>query len=382
MSPSRLGSAVSMSDDFSSHDPPHRHRPFEPPRRPSTASSASCSSWTGAQLAEHAPPIDGVLHRSSARLRRRYDPSPLVARISAFFEGRVLQYVALRLREQPHASPPPPPPPPRTPSRRRRCRRGDHVRRAPPRLVPRLLPLRHRPPPIAAPRRLRRRRSRARGSTLPVVVGGSAAAAVDGGGDELIGDAAEELSWVSGLLQRHINSFARAGGFRAALRVVETPGSLSLPVRAAAAPAAAPAAARRRRRRRRRRRAHAVSTATSHATTTLSGATSPPLHSCAPASYYDLPYRRAFGAAAGAAALRCLDDAPPGVFADRDVTRPLLAKCLAASQALLADGVADPGAAVERCARRRPPLPPPIGLRTAIGRPRSDDRHARRRRRR
>ena len=38
------------------------------------------------------------------------------------------------------------------------------------------------------------------------------------------------------------------------------------------------------------------------------------------------------------------------MFADRDVTRPLLAKCLAASQALLADGVADPGAAVERCA--------------------------------
>ena len=32
------------------------------------------------------------------------------------------------------------------------------------------------------------------------------------------------------------------------------------------------------------------------------------------------------------------------------MTRPLLAKCLAASQALLADGVADPGAAVERCA--------------------------------
>ena len=84
--------------------------------------------------------------------------------------------------------------------------------------------------------------SSATAGPLPVVVGGSAAAAVDSGGDELIGDAAEELNWVSGLLQRHINSFTRAGGFLgAALRVVElrARSACGAPDRAAAPAAAA-----------------------------------------------------------------------------------------------------------------------------------------------
>ena len=114
-----------MSDDFSSHEALLRTA-IDPSNHLDTFDRllGQLLELDGAQLAEHAPPIDGVLHRVvRALLRRRYDPSPLVARISSFFE-RVLQYVALRLREHAASSPPPPPrrPPPRTPSRRRRCR--------------------------------------------------------------------------------------------------------------------------------------------------------------------------------------------------------------------------------------------------------------------
>ena len=226
-----------MSDDFSSHEALLRTA-IDPSNHLDTFDRllGQLLELDGAQLAEHAPPIDGVLHRVvRALLRRRYDPSPLVARISSFFE-RVLQYVALRLREHAASSAaaaaassaaadaePPPPLPPEviTCVERLLDSSRDYY----------LYATDRRPLPLLddfddEDRILGSTSGRSRSSSAA-----SAAAAVDGGGDELIGDAAEELSWVSGLLQRHINSFARAGGFRAALRVVETPGSLSLPVR-------------------------------------------------------------------------------------------------------------------------------------------------------
>ena len=94
-----------MSDDFSSHEALLRTA-IDPSSHLDTFDRllGQLLELDGAQLAEHAPPIDGVLHRVvRALLRRRYDPSPLVARISSFFE-RVLQYVALRLREHAAAS--------------------------------------------------------------------------------------------------------------------------------------------------------------------------------------------------------------------------------------------------------------------------------------
>ena len=227
-----------MSDDFSSHEALLRTA-IDPSNHLDTFDRllGQLLELDGAQLAEHAPPIDGVLHRVvRALLRRRYDPSPLVARISAFFE-RVLQYVALRLREHAASSAaaaaassaaaadaePPPPLPPEviTCVERLLDSSRDYY----------LYATDRRPLPLLddfddEDRILGSTSGRSRSSSAA-----PAAAAADGGGDELIGDAAEELSWVSGLLQRHINSFARAGGFRAALRVVETPGSLSLPVR-------------------------------------------------------------------------------------------------------------------------------------------------------
>ena len=225
------------TDDFSSHEALLRTA-IDPSNHLDTFDRllGQLLELDGAQLAEHAPPIDGVLHRVvRALLRRRYDPSPLVARISSFFE-RVLQYVALRLREHAASSAaaaaassaaadaePPPPLPPEviTCVERLLDSSRDYY----------LYATDRRPLPLLddfddEDRILGSASSRSRSSSAA-----PAAAAVDGGGDELIGDAAEELSWVSGLLQRHINSFARAGGFRAALRVVETPGSLSLPVR-------------------------------------------------------------------------------------------------------------------------------------------------------
>ena len=225
------------TDDFSSHEALLRTA-IDPSNHLDTFNRllGQLLELDGTQLAEHAPPIDGVLHRVvRALLRRRYDPSPLVARISSFFE-RVLQYVALRLREHATAAAaaaassaaadaePPPPLPPEviTCVERLLDSSRDYY----------LYATDRRPLPLLddfddEDRILGSASGRSRSSSAA-----PAAAAVDGGGDELIGDAAEELSWVSGLLQRHINSFARAGGFRAALRVVETPGSLSLPVRA------------------------------------------------------------------------------------------------------------------------------------------------------